>query len=141
MLTETEIFDYMQENFRLAAENARRLGSGERGPLYVHLRNNLRRVEGCCRQAAFWRGDARWLVIGAIAARAAAEAGDWVRARQWLRFGKLAALLENGVKASKDLRDKATHRSGLILPKPMAGPIRENRPVQVILPAGFQRVH
>lgn len=140
-LTEREIFASLKENYRLAAENARRLGNGEGGPLYPNLRINLKFIEGGCRQAAFWRGDARWLALGAIAGRAANEAWQWVAPSKRHKMLSLAAMMENGLKASEQLQHDATGRSGLILPKVQAGPVRQNRPVQVILPDGFQRVH
>lgn len=140
-LTEREIFAGLKENYRLAAENARRLGQGEGGPLYPNLRINLKFIEGACRQAAFWRSDSRWLALGAIAGRAANEAWQWVAPSKRHKMRKLADMMDNGLRACEDLQNKATGRSGIILPDVLPGPHRENRPVQVLLPDGFKRVH
>src|ERR1700687_4447619 len=80
-LTETEIFDCLKTNLRLAAQSCDKLAvSPRKGPTYVKLRDELRLVEGACGQAAFWRGgDARWLKIGLFMAEAHKRAGGWLR--------------------------------------------------------------
>lgn len=156
-LTECEIFDCLSENFRLAAECCEKLAvSPKTGPIYRKLREQLRLCDGACRQAAYWRGDARWLYIG----RDCIEA--WHRSGKWLReyrgpegrrvahplFLKLAEVLRAGAKNAERLRTAATYKIGPIVPEPLPGPHRDTRPVSMgglILPAGFvdkrQTVH
>lgn len=64
-LTEKDIFSTLHEVLGEAAQCARNLASEKReGPTYVRFRECLALAEGCCRQAAMWRGDSRWLPIG-----------------------------------------------------------------------------
>ncbi len=137
-LTEPEIFSCLVENWRLAAEDCDRLARGERGPVYRHLREELKLIEGALRQAAWWREDTRWLYIVSIPANAHKSAGKWLRERHaaW-KFAKLAEILRYGLKATEDLKTKRTERLGLILPKPLPPPARDTRPVQVKTPGGI----
>lgn len=140
MLQEQEILDCVQDNFKSAADCCLRLARGERGPLYRKLRANLGLAEGALRQAAWWREDARWLYIVPVVARAHQEAGRWLREKGpktgW-KFHKLAEILQSGMKAVEEIRDKRTGRVGMLLPKPLPGPHRDVRPVQVKTPGGI----
>jgi hypothetical protein len=131
-LTEREIFDCMADNFKSAAANCDKLAiSAKKGMIYDALRRELKLIEGCCRQAAYWRGgDSRWLKLGLKMEECHKRAGDWLRgikmpdgSRRMLRPGehhpnfiKLAEVLRAGHKQSIDLRDKATGKVGPILP-------------------------
>lgn len=143
-LTEVEIFDCMALNLRLAAEHCRALAiAPARGPLYVKLRDELRLAEGCCRQAAAWRGDYRWLMLSMQLREAHDRSGNWLRTyigpdgrkRAHPLFLKLAEVLVTGHKAALELKTRATGRVGLMLPEPQPGPHRDTRPVQIIMPA------
>jgi len=149
-LTEVEIFDCLKTNLRLAAQSCDQLAiSPRKGRTYAKLREELRLVEGACRQAAFWRGgDARWLRIGMLMAEAHKRAGDWLRgikqpdgtrikvAQGHLHplFVKLAENLRAAYVRADEFQNKRTNRIGPILPTPQPPPHRDTRPV------GYQRL-
>lgn len=144
-LSERQLFGLLEENFRLAAEACDSLANGERGPIYVMLRHYLAVLEGACRQIAAGpngRGDARWLQIGLKMEDVHKRCGDWLRARQpaW-RFRGLGEILRRGQVSAHKLAHRRTGRLGPILPIIGKGPLRENRPVQIILPDGYVRAH
>ncbi len=152
--SEIEIFDRMTDSLRIAEQAARDLsvhpGAGQP---YDNLRNNLRLVEGCCRQIGYWRdGDTRWLPIGLQMAKAHKLAGDWLRGvqqpdgtRRPLAPGErhptfigLADQLKALLAGIANLRHAKTGRyGGRILPTMLPGPHRESRPVQVRTPGGI----
>ena len=79
-LSEIEIFDRMEQSLKEAADLSDRLAVVNlKGPLYHQLREHLSLIEGCARQAAAWRADARWLRIGMIAHECHERAGGWLR--------------------------------------------------------------
>jgi hypothetical protein len=79
-LTEQEIFDRMAQSLKIAAECCDTLAvSSRKGPTYHRLREHLALIEGCCRQAAAWREDARWLPIGMLMSDCHKRAGEWLR--------------------------------------------------------------
>jgi hypothetical protein len=143
-LTEIEIFDCLKTNLRLAAQSCDKLAvSPRKGPTYVKLRDELRLVEGACRQAAFWRGgDARWLKIGLFMAEAHKRAGGWLRGEKQPEgpnlklsaselhplFVKLAGNLRAAYVKAEEFRTKKTNRIGPILPIPGTPPHRDTRP-------------
>lgn len=146
-LTEVEILACLRENLRLAAEDCEKLSiSPFRGFVYDRFRKELRLIEGCCRQMAYWRdGDARWLPIGFMMSEAHKRAGGWLRmgrhtqkATQEARvashpvFMKLAEQLRHILVLVANLETQATGVIGSILPTPLPGPHREHRPVSVI---------
>lgn len=155
-LTETEIFDCMVTNLRLAIEDSRRLAASSlRGAIYDRFRKELKLIEGCCRQASAWRSDTRWLPLGLMIEQVHAKAGSWLRGVKLPDgtlitfrsgelnplFTKLAEKLEEMLQGVIMLRDKATGRSGVILPDMVPGPHRDTRPSRVILPGGMYRTH
>lgn len=153
-LTETEIFDCLKTNFRLAAEHCENLAKLPRkGPSYVRLRESLKLVEGACRQAAMWRDDTRWLRIGLMMAEAHDRAGTWLRGikrpngqrvklaegHMHPLFMKLAEHLRTLAVKAEDFRTRSTGRTGILLPQVLAGPHRDTRPVHISVPAVLQR--
>lgn len=130
--TERDILDCLSENFRLAAENCEALATApKRGRIYRDLRDQLSKIETCCRQMGYYRGgDARWLPIGRMMAEAHKRAGDWLRGvkqpgggyrpltegQRHPLFLKLADNLRKGHKMANGLRDQKTGRTGPILP-------------------------
>ena len=139
-LTEREIFDRMKSSFRESADICLRLARGERGPLYRQLRAHLGLIEGTLRQAGWWRDDARWFNIVKYIARAHKEAGDWLRQKgpdTGRKFALLAEFLRFGQKKCEELQLQRSERVGMILPKPLPGPHRDTRPVQVKTPGGL----
>lgn len=149
-LTEPEIFDCLFENAKKAAEHCDKLAWAPlRGPVYVQFREELKLVEGACRQAAAWRGDTRWLRIGLMMAEAHRRSGNWLRAYTSKDgraaanplFMKLAENLRALEKQAEGLKTQATGRAsmtqGPILPAPIEGPHRDTRPVQVKTPGGL----
>lgn len=79
-LTETEIFDCLITNFKLAAEHCDDLAKRPiSGPAYLSLRDELALIEGAMQQASFWRGDHRWLEISRMIPEAHRLAGEWLR--------------------------------------------------------------
>lgn len=142
-LSETEIFDCLASNFRLAAEHCEDLARlPAKGPTYVKFRNELRLIEGAARQAAMWRQDARFLSIGIACAKAHELAGEWLRgvrtrsgARRPLARGEihpsfmtLSVFLRKCQAKAEDVKTKRTGRPGTILPKVQPGPHRDTRP-------------
>lgn len=128
--------------------------SQRRGALYDKLRKNLILAGGCCRQAAYWRSDARWLQWDEMLAECHKKAGDWLRghkdpysgARTMLApkqinqlFFMLAQALANAHNKVIDLRDKKPHKMGLILPIPKPEPGVRHRPQRVMLPPGMTK--
>ena len=144
-LTEVEIFDCLATNCRQAAERADRLArSPRRGPNYVAYRDHLKLVEGACRQAGYFRDDARWFALGRQMAHAHAVAGEWLRGikvkgspvRVKLAEGhihplfcKMAENLRALHAKAEQMKNAATGRLGPILPRVQEGPHRDTRPV------------
>ncbi len=143
-LSETEVLDCLKSNLRLAAQSCDKLAvSSRKGPTYRQLRDQLRLVEGACRQVAYFRGgDARWLQVGLFMAEAHKRAGDWLRGlkqpdgtrikvapgQMHPLFTRLAEVLRSAYSKAEELRTKATNRIGPILPKPGVPPHRDTRP-------------
>jgi hypothetical protein len=152
-LTEREIFDQLTTQLRTAVDCCVALSTSRRkGPLYDQLRKSLSLAEGCCRQASAWREDTRWLIHGQHIARCWKMAGDWLRGYKvngerimlapseiHKMFLMLADKLCDLHNAAIDIRDKRTHRLGMILPKPVPGPHRATRPTAVLLPPGMRQ--
>lgn len=134
-LTEPEILACLRENFRLAAEDCDRLFRGERGPVYRRFRDEMRLIEGACRQMCHWREDARWLRIGLDVAEAQKRVRKWIVRRAPIEnFRKLALILQGYAFHAAKLEHERTSRLGPILPRPLEGPLRQGRPVQAMLP-------
>lgn len=136
----------LADNFRKAANLCERLArEPRRGPIYTELRECLGLLEGACRQAAAWRGDARWLQIGLMMAEAHKRAGNWLRgyrnnegykvtlAQGHLHplFVKLADNLRAAEAKAQEVKTKKTGKLGLILPRPLPAPHRDTRPVHI----------
>ena len=157
-LTESEIFDCLAENCRLAAESCEKLARLPRkGPSFRALAFGddcqLALIEGCCRQASAWREDTRWLPIGLFVNEIRKRAGEWLRGvkvgdgpRRRLPPGELhplfvmAAEKLRAVEAKAiEFRDKATGIKGMILPEMLPAPFRETRPHAVLLPPGMAK--
>lgn len=138
-LTEKEIFDCLETNLRECAGYCVRMARGDRGDIYVRFRRKMKLIEGACRQAAMWRGDSRWLPFGIKIHEAQERVGKWLREHPFepRKLVALAALLEQSYHGAIKLKEARTNRTGLILPMPGRGPQREGRPVQVILPPGY----
>lgn len=134
VLTETEIFDSMITDLQGAVDSCTNLALlPMQGPTYVKLRDQLRRIEGACRQAAHWREDARWSWFGFEMARFHDRLGDCIRCRAPRKiFLAQAELIRERLAAARQMKDAATHKLGPILPKPLEGPHRDTRPVQVL---------
>jgi hypothetical protein len=160
-LTEAEIFDCLETNFRLAAESAESLAkSPRRGAIYRDFRDKLELLDGACRQAAFWREDSRWLKFGEYFGQVHKSCGDWLRGIKPANGGPRVKLPEgqlhpnfmsvcNRLKAAHrlalDFKNKRTGKIGTILPTPLPGPHRDTKPVGwtprasgLFVPAGLQ---
>lgn len=87
-----------------------------RGHLYGNLKRALTQLEGTCRQMSMFRDDARWTKLGFVYARAIRMIQPKFVAQDWLFFGKLKPLFEDGLKRMDDLANRKTGRSGIILP-------------------------
>ena len=165
VLTETEIFSCLRENFKLASEHCELLAKIPRkGPTYRLLREELKLIEGCCRQIAHWRQDtgwrdgespdkpAGWLRIGMQMAQAHESAGTWLRGVKFGRgprrplppgkmhpmFMALAAALRALAVNTEILRMNRTGRVGVIVP-PFANLARNVSHSAVALPPGMSR--
>lgn len=135
ILTEQEIFECLTHNLILAANDCDILAvSPSKGVVYDRFRKELELVEGACRQAAAWRADARWLVLGMQMAQCHSRAGNWLRGavgsdgvrrkfpdgvRQPL-FSRLAEILREALVNVDRTKTARTGILGPILPKPPA---------------------
>ena len=141
-LTEQEILDCLKENLRLGAENADKLSRGERGPVYQEFRENLRLVDGCCRQMTGGREDTRWSPFGVKIRELQQRVGRWLVEKEpgW-KFKGAGEILRYALAQALELETKKTGKVGAILPKIQAGPTRtQGRPTSMsglILPPGF----
>lgn len=138
MLTEREIFDQLRNQLQVAGEACDHIAQRpESGVHFSRLRRALKLAEGCCRQAAYWRSDARWLGPGIKLEQAHQKARRWLH-KPSVESKKLFVLLGAAVrKMALDLailETAATGRTGTILPKPLPY-TRENRAIQI--PAAY----
>ncbi|MGA9315580.1 MAG: hypothetical protein WBV77_13250 [Solirubrobacteraceae bacterium] len=157
--TEGEIFSLLSDSLRLAADRCRKLAwHPRRGHQYNEFRQALEKVENACRMAYYWRNyDARWLYLAMQMPEIHRRAGNWIRGKairgpdgvpvydggsKGIRqvahpmFAKLAEMLEKAHRDADRLKTMATFRVGMILPKPLPGPHRDTKPIQVITPGG-----
>ena len=156
VLTEVEIFDCMIDNLKKAVAHAKELATKPRkGVAYMALRDELKLIEGACRQAAAFRADARWYPLGMMMEHVHKVAGEWLRGvidpqsgrRRPIPegvkhplFSKLAENLEALLTNVRMLKDGATKRTGPILPVMLEGPHRQTRDnYGVRLPDGMVR--
>ena len=141
MLTEREIFDRMKTELRSAIADCDEVARQPKsGPQFIRLRRSLKLVEGCCRQAAHWRQDARWLIPGRQMEHVHQQARAWLHrptVSSKKLFTKLAAALRNILNDLHRLENLPTLRTGPLLPKPLAGPLRSGASIQV--PAAYVR--
>lgn len=147
-LTESEIFDCMRTNLVLAVEHCDDLAKlPAKGPTYRKLIDELKLIEGCCRQASAWREDTRWLNHGLLMAEVHKKAGSWLRGYKingvTVKFAPghinplfrmLADNLRAMIKAVDQTKNQRTGRVGMILPDMLPGPHRETRQHRVQLP-------
>lgn len=138
-VTEAEILALLRDTVKSAAEKCGKLAIlPMRGQVYAALRTDLKTIENCCRQIAYYRGgDARWLQVGLAMERAHQLAGHWLR-KHFPRplFEKLAENLTALGASARVLEMHATGRIGAILPKTVHVDRTEGRPMQVRLPSG-----
>lgn len=144
-LQESEIFSCLSENFRLAAEDCDKLAKRpKKGRAYSSLIEKLELLEGACRQAGYWRSDARWLALGLHMAEVHRRAGEWLRGIKvegspvrvkiapghiHPLFTKLAENLRAAQARAEAFRTKATGKVGTILPEAQPAPHRDTTPV------------
>ena len=137
-LSEQEIFQCLSENFKLAAEHCEDLAKlPAKGPTYRKLINELKLIEGACRQAAYWRQDDRWFRIGLYAEQCHQRAGNWLRAfAPSVYFLKLAEALRAGHMKAEEFKTKKTGKVGMLLTDINGGgeaPLRKSS-ISVMLP-------
>jgi hypothetical protein len=136
VLPESEILDCLRENLRGAADDCELLVKlPAQGPTFTRMRARLKLVEGACRQMAHWRSDTRWLPVGIMMEAVHQKSRDWiVKHAPRPLFRKLGENLRMLQMAAEGLETHATGRMGTILPDVQAGPLRQGRPVQVLVP-------
>ena len=117
-LSEADIKQCLAENLRLASSDARLLSIlPAKGKCYERFRNSLKLVEGSCRQLAYFREDARWLEMGILMEDAHQRVRRWVVGHgQPELFRLMSEKLSQMEIMANQLRDKATGRTGMILP-------------------------
>jgi hypothetical protein len=115
VLSEVEVVDKFLESLGEAAAACRALASqadperaAPRGRHYVVLKVSLKAIEGCCRQMATFRSDARWLKLGAIYGRALLLCQPKFVGQNWAWFGKIPESLDYARKSLLDLKDQKT---------------------------------
>ena len=131
----------MRENLALAAEHCDRLAE-ERysGGAYEMLRDELEKIEGCCKQAAQWREDMRWWPIGQLMGECHKKAGGWLRGykidgetvhlamgEKNMNFVKLAENLRAVIRLIDQTKNSKTGKAGAIIPEPVKPFMREDR--------------
>lgn len=140
-LTEAEIFDCLKSNLKSAAADCDFIANFPyAGPTYKRMRTSLKLAEGACRQASYWRQDARWLQPGLQIEEAHQRARAWLHrpsVQSHKLFTKLGAALRRMLFDLERLEKMKTGRVGTILPKPQAAPHVPGRPVQVKTPSGL----
>lgn len=153
-LTEAEIFDQLTQSLRISADLCDVMARNPvRGASYMRLVRELKLIEGCCRQAAVWREDCRWLNFAPLINEAHKRAGEWLRGYKMPNgqrikiadgtlhpcFVKLAENLRELLKVVLATKTNRTGHVGMILPDTSKGPTRtQGRPMQVLLPPGMQ---
>lgn len=140
-LTETEVFDQMLTSLRGAIDDCEIIARQPVSGVYFdRMRSRLKLVEGCCRQAAAFREDTRWLPVGVMMEQAHQRARFWLH-RPSVQSKKLFTILADKLrlleKATTQIRDQKTGRRGIILPDMQKAPGRVPGMVQV--PRGFVR--
>lgn len=141
-LTEQEIFDCLETNVMLAAQDCINISNKpQRGPHYKSFIDRIRLIEGACQQACAWREDTRWLNFVAVVAATHDKAGKWLRGGYAkILFLDLAKLFLDMHGHVQHLRHAKTGRRGMILPDMLPGPHRDTRPSRVMLPMGMDSV-
>lgn len=140
--TETGRFLELRDALRLLIRDTESIAaSPSQGLVYRAWRARLKRVQHLCEIVVYDRGDGRWSVIPGVLASVHQQAGDWLRGfyprEQFLILADMLRQLERHV---DDLQHKATGRLGAIYAKPVSGgPLRNDRPVQVIMPGPEKR--
>lgn len=127
MLTEQEILDRYIQSTKEAKDCAVWLGGqadagnmAPRGSRYARLREALRRMEGCCRQMAHWRADARWLKLSIVWGKAQRLVQAKFVGQRWAAFSAMVPYFDNAIFQMESLRDRKTGKTGAILPTPGA---------------------
>ena len=87
-----------------------------KGPQYTALKAALDRLEGSCRQIGTWRGDARWVRLGAVYGRTRISIQSKFVGQKWGYFKELMALFELGKRRLEEM-DAKTGVLGPILPQ------------------------
>jgi hypothetical protein len=106
-----------------------------KGPTYVKLRADLKRIEQTARMIAYNREDARWLQIGMRMNEVHRLTGHLIRRHYpHAYFREIETWLRQLFQISDSLQHGATGRVGMILPKPRATTRTQDRQIQVILP-------
>ena len=140
-LTEAEIFECMRENLALAAEHCDHLAiESYNGGAYEMLRDELEKIEGCCKQASQWREDMRWWPIGQLMGECHKKAGGWLlgykidgetvhiaMGEKNLNFVKLAENLRAVIRLVDQTQRGKTGKAGAIIPEPVKPFMRDNR--------------
>jgi hypothetical protein len=131
-LTEAEIWACLKSNLKDAATHCEMLATvPKQSPIYSALRQELKLVEGACRQMAHWREDCRWLPVGICMEEAHQRIGNWIRMHNPRPyFRALAQNLRMAHAACESLATAATGRKGAILPA-------NTRGGSLILPKGL----
>ncbi len=118
-LTEKEIFDQLKTQLGVAIDECDKIAKyPASGEAFSRLRLALKLVEGCCRQAAQWRLDRRWVDIGMQFAIAHQIARNWLHrpsVESKMLFTKLAYALRANLRDLKRLETRPTGRTGAIL--------------------------
>lgn len=124
-LTETDILSRHVQSLGEASRACQKLGRNAdpdylalRGGDYAELCEALDNLEGSCRQLGHYRGDARWIRLSVVYARAKMAAQPKFVLQKWSWFGELKALFELGERRLDELNARTGRLSAdPILPK------------------------
>ena len=125
MLSEHEIITQHQSSLRQARELCVQLQrnaveTSPRGLRYIELTETCKRLEGSARQAAHWRGDARWLRLGIFYSQVQKRVRKSFVDQRWMDFGQFALIFEKGLRTLDDLATRKTERKGTLILPPWA---------------------
>lgn len=118
MLAEHEVISRMRDGFRSAGEKCEAISRlGPLGGSWMEISRELDAIEGCARQLAHYRGDARWLRLVPLYVKAKEAGRTLYMLNRWSDFRRYAMIFAQGLARMDDLATRPTGQLGPILPK------------------------
>ncbi len=117
----TQALKEASECCQLLARNADPEKAAPRGHIYGNLRRALTSIEGTCRQMCYFREDTRWIKLGILYANAMRKCSQMFANQNWMGFGQIRKLFDEGLRRMDDLANLKTGQRGPILPTKPTG--------------------